>query len=99
MKLEIEIYDLYERLYMMEDNQIKEFLPRQFKLECRYHGGGASKWGEFATDKDGKVREGYPIRVYYCKEQSSDGPFVPHEKLFRTKEELLNSLLAGYISK
>jgi hypothetical protein len=91
MKLEIEVYDVYQDLYYLYNNKVTMFKVGAVKIASSYTGGaGHRNWGE--TSSSG----GYPIEVYYapvgCGSYPKDDQWVDSKKLFSTKEELLKSL-------
>jgi hypothetical protein len=92
MKIEIEVYNLGQELFMMKDNKVTTFYPQGLKIKSTYKGYSVSKWGESVHTRTGQG--GYPFTVYYSKEQypKDDGDWVLHNKLFSSKEDLLKSL-------
>lgn len=90
----VRVYPLNEKLYMMKNDEIKEFFPRALKIVSYYQGGGGwTMWGQ-TTGLRGKNAEGYPFEILYNEEGNGIGDkWVHHSKLFTSKEELLNSYL------
>lgn len=88
MKLEIEVYALNEPLYHMRDNEIRPFWPKKLIITCEYEGYSGDHWGDISS-KHG----GYPIRIQY-EDKAGDAIIREHHyKLFRTKEDLIKSLM------
>lgn len=87
MKIEIEVYDLNEDLYLILDNKVGRFSPKSLKIESKYSGYTGNNWGDISCGKGG----GFPINVYYGNGENPES-WINHSKLFRTKEELLKSL-------
>jgi hypothetical protein len=90
MKLEIEVYDLGERLYHMKDNEIKEFIPRRLDIVSEYAGYSGDYWGDIRCGRGG----GYPIKIIYSNgEDGTKEIKEKHGNLFKTKEELVEHLM------
>ncbi len=87
MKVEIEVYDLDEPLFYINNNEISTFSPKSLHIRSEYSGYSGNNWGDTANNKGG-----YPIVVYYSPEPNYCKTYIKHSRLFRTKEELLKSL-------
>lgn len=76
-------YNYLESLWYMKDNKPTTISVSEFKIECLYSGYADGGWGTKRT---------FPIKIYYRTNYSKPTEWIPEEKLFKTKEELINSL-------
>jgi len=90
MKLELEVYDLGEKLFYLRDNRIEIFQPNALKIISEYQGYSGDKWGDYDPSSKG----GFPIEIYYSRvgEPFPAKEWINHKSVFRTKQELLDSL-------
>lgn len=89
MKLEIEVYKLGELLYHMKDNKIQEFRPYKLEVISEYNGYTGEHWGDTRCGHN----RGYPIIIKYTDTRKDPKVSEFHNKLFRSKEELVQSLM------
>lgn len=86
MKLDLEIYDLNQKLWTIKGDAVVTFSPKRLRITSEYGGYSGNNWGD-VTHKTG----GFPIKVFYSETEDLPG-WIPHEKLFPSKEALLKSL-------
>lgn len=87
MKIEVK-YNLREELWTMKENKPIKVYIQALKIESFYNGYTGDNWGD---ESAGKGR-GWPINIYYNTECYGKEEWIHEDKLFKTKEELLESL-------
>ena len=95
MKIQLEVYDLNQELFMMKNNKIVTFSPKQLRITYGYTRGGGVNWGD---NNPPDYTQGWPAWISYSDRDTvhladslADG-WVAHVDLFATKEDLLKSL-------
>jgi len=88
MKIEVEVYNLDEVLYYVNNAKIEKFVPKSLKIESSYMGYSGENWGDTACGKGG-----WPIEIIYEDSTNGKQNWVNHKKLFKTREEVAKNLL------
>lgn len=80
-------YNYQDTLWYMEKNKPTQITINEFRVRCEYSGYADGGWGTERT---------YPIKIYYRDRinylNDPNAGWIPEYLLFKTKEELLQSL-------